>query len=345
MALLRMLKDKHPNLLRELDAAQIAWWERFVARPQFSLGLVRLGFAMLWLCLFALPAVPVSSIGYRIVLVLAAYGVVFAALLAARLYLIDWPVALITQRWRGRPPLKVQIGWLPMLIGVSGMTTVLSNAPVFWWSGAVLGGMGCLWAIYVSGPMPSVIQSRSIQLANSHLAMAAIVNAAVAPWWFMTVPEFTSRRAPPTSLGASSVGALCLMCGAGFGVRVLAKVWTERLTEAQRKWCTIGLVPCAALVGVAVWLGSVNVWLRPFLAWLVVTFVVMHRIACVNFSAGQLRTRAVLLVSSGVVGSALIGGDAFSMAAPVLQLGTVMLLCVAVLNLGMALHNQRARGY
>jgi hypothetical protein len=307
---------------------------------------VRLGSAMVWMCLLALPyTLPESAIGYRIALVLAAYVAVFAALLAARLYLIDWPIALVMRHWRGKPPPGVQIGWLPMLILVFGMTTMLGNAPVFWWSAAVLGVIGCLWAIYVSGPMPSVIQSGSIQIANSHLAMAAVVNAAVAFWWFKAVPEFTSPRAPSTSLGTSSVGALCLMCGAGFGVRVLAKAWTERLTEAQRKWCTIGLAPCAALVGVAVWLGAVNVWLRPFLASLVVTFVVVHRIACVNFEAGQMKARAILLVGSAFVGSALIGGDAFSMAAPVLQLGAVVLLCLAVVNLGMALHNQRTRGY
>src|SRR5262249_10321034 len=79
MALLRMLKDKHPKLLRELDAAQIAWWERFIARPQLSYGLVRFGFAMVWLCLFAFPyTLPDSAIGYRIVLVLAGYVAVFA---------------------------------------------------------------------------------------------------------------------------------------------------------------------------------------------------------------------------------------------------------------------------
>jgi hypothetical protein len=135
------------------------------------------------------------------------------------------------------------------------------------------------------------------------------------------------------------------MLGAGCGVRVLGVVWLQRFTEKQRRWCTIGLMPCAVVVAAVVWLAAVNVSLRPLLGWLVVTYTVVHRIACVNFDAGQLRLRAILLIVFAVVGSVLIGGDSIPMASPVLQLGSAVLLGVAVLNLCMALHNQGERGY
>jgi hypothetical protein len=269
---------------------------------------------------------------------------IFAGLLAAKLYLIDWPTVLFARRWRGMPPLQIQAGWLPLLIALCFLTTFLSDAPVFEWGAAVLGTAACLWAIYASGPLPSVIQSRQILLANSHIATAVVVNAVLAFWWTLAAVELTSPTAP-APFGTMSVGALALMAGSGFGVRVLGVVWVSRFTALQRKWITSGLAAAAVAVAAIVWFGAAHPALRPLLVVLVVTFIVVHRIACVNFNATQLRVRAVLLVVAAMVCTAVAHKSDGDLSAPVIQLGAAALLGVAVASLGMALYNQRERGY
>jgi hypothetical protein len=95
----------------------------------------------------------------------------------------------------------------------------------------------------------------------------------------------------------------------------------------------------------AVWFGAAHLALRPLMAWLVVTFVVVHRIACVNFDVEQLRLRAVVLVIAAIAGLILASKDVIPMAAPMIQLGSVVLFGGAVLNLAMAIHNQGERGF
>jgi hypothetical protein len=81
------------------------------------------------------------------------------------------------------------------------------------------------------------------------------------------------------------------------------------------------------------------------MAWLVVTFVVVHRIACIKFDVEQLRLRAVVLTCATIGSIILTATEVIPMAAPITQLGGVVLFGVAVMNLMMALHNQRQRGY
>jgi hypothetical protein len=346
VTLLHMLKDKYPALLQKLDATQVAWWERFLSQPQFSYGLVRVGGMLALLSMF-ISAVSLISGGearskLALTMVLDVAG--FAALLAGKLYLIDWPTFLIRRRWAGRAPLPVLAGWFPMLLVLSAVAVFLPDTPALWWSIAILGTTGCVWAIYASGPMPSVIQNRQFLLANSHIAMAVIVNCAVGSWWFISLPEFPSPRAPSTSFDISSVGVVALMCGAGFGVRALATVWTDRLTTVQRNRCTRVLIASAGPLAFAVWMNAEPVRSRPFLAWLVVAFVVIHRIACVGMSSNQIRIRAILLVTAGVVATMVIGGEVIPMSAPVIQLGTIILMAAALVNLFMSVRNQKQRG-
>lgn len=340
LMLLNLLRDRNPRLLAELDAAEIKWWERFCSRPHFSYGLFRIGAALLvtmtLVQLTLLASENWTVVAFRVAICWA----IFVALLAARLYLIDWPTLLVTRRWRGAPPVLIEVGWLPFLIVTFGITIAVSNAPVFWWTAAVLGALACLWAVYVAGPMPSISQNGTIALANSHIAIAAILNIALAPWWFLAGYEFVSPRlTEPPPFGTASVGAFALMCASGFGHRALRRAWTERLTDRQRFRVTIGLMIGALVVGAAVWWLAETVSLRPFAAWLLVTFIVIHRGAAMSLSTSQMWVRNVLVVGTTLAGAVLIGGSMMVVAAPVIQFAGAVLVGGALMNLAMALYN------
>ena len=346
LLLLNLLKDKHPRLLAELNVAEVAWWERFLARPKFSYGLSRVGSGLLMLpALLIFSSVGDLSVGglwLKLALFVVAYVAALAAVLFSKLYLIDWPAFLVARRWKMRPPVAIQLGWLPMLILAFGITIFLSDAAVFWWTAAVVGAIGCLWAIYVSGPMPSIAQNRTLLLSNSHVATAVMMNAALAPWWLFSTLEFVWPPRDSPSFGTSSVGAFALMCASAFGVRPLGQAWTERLTDIQRKHCMSVLAVCAVIVAAVDWFAAENVSLRPAVACLVVTFVVVHRIACVDFNVAQLKTRIFVPVG-GVIAAFLLIGAGVTRAAPITQMGGLVLCAGSLVDLGMAYYNRRQK--
>jgi hypothetical protein len=344
LLLLSLLKDKHPRLLAELNAAEVAWWEKFSARPKFSYGLTRVGGALV-LALLLLGSIGALGAGepwYQIALMAVAFFTGLAVLLVAKLYLIDWPALLVARRWKSRPPVPIQLGWLPMLIVAFGITIFLSDTAVFWWTAGVVGTSGCLWAIYVSGPMPSISQNRTLLLSNSHVATAVMMNAALAPWWLFSTLEFVWPPRDSPSFGTSSVGAFALMCASAFGARPLGQAWTQRLTDIQRKQCRMVLAACAVIIAAVDWFAAENVSLRPVVAWSVVTFVVVHRIACVDFNVAQSKTRIFVPVG-GVIAAFLLIGAGITRAAPITQMGGIVLCAGSLVNLGMAYYNQRQR--
>jgi len=204
------------------------------------------------------------------------------------------------------------------------------------------GAVGCLWAIYVSGPMASISQNRTLLLSNSHVATAVMMNAALAPWWLFSTLEFVWPPRDAPSFGTSSVGAFALMCASAFAVRPLGQAWTERLTDIQRKHCRTVLAVCAVIVAAVDWFAAENVSFRPAVAWLVVTFVVIHRIACVDFNVAQLKTRIFVPVG-GVIAAFLLIGAGITRAAPITQMGGLVLCAGSLVDLGMAYYNQRQR--
>jgi hypothetical protein len=344
LLLLTLLKDKHPRLLAELNAAEVAWWERFSARPKFSYGLVRVGGALV-LALAVFGSIGALSAGepwYRVAFVVVTYIAALAVLLVSKLYFIDWPTFLVARRWKSRPPVSIQLGWLPMLIVAFGITIFMSDAAVFWWTAGVVGTIGCLWAIYVSGPMASISQNRTLLLSNSHVATAVMMNAALAPWWLFSTLEFVWPPRDSPSFGTSSVGAFALMCASAFGVRPLGQAWTQRLTDIQRKHCRTVLAACAVIVAAVDWFAAENVSWRPAVAWLVVTFVVVHRIACVDYNLAQLKTRIFVPVG-GVIAAFLLIGAGVTRAAPIMQMGGLVLCAGSLVDLGMAYYNQRQK--
>lgn len=335
LKLLARLKDGNPALLRELDAAEVAWWERFQKRPRLSAGILAIGAILLVIVMVGamLAVVQSGSWHYARTLVLSSL-VVFVTLLASKLYLIDWPTFLVTSRWRNRPPPLVGLGWLPLMALTFGVALLLRQSSPMWWATAVVGVLAGLWAIYVSGPMPPALQKSNIVLANSHLAQAFVLNFALGWWWFAAIQEFSPPARTPHDAG--SIGAIALMCSGVFGIRALRTAWTYGLTQKQRKAGTLALAACAIILGPVVWLAGASANWRPLVAWLIVTLVVAHRAACGGFNANQIRARVVFLLLGVFIATAMQQ----SHAAPVTQIGGIVFLAVVLFNLAATYSSQ-----
>jgi hypothetical protein len=337
LQLLDRLRDHHPALLGELDATQVAWWERFRGRPKPSYAVLKVGGVLLLLgCFGALVEALGGERSWRD----AASAVLFTLvslvlLLLLKLYLIDWPVVLVKRRWPAGPPLLIQAGWLPMLIttlgiiALSGQGTAISRV-------VAPGAIGCLWATYVSGPMPPIVRLADIVPAKSRIVEAIAQNVVLACWWLLAL-----RELPPRSGDANLCGALFLMSAVGFGVRALDEAWSSRLSPKQRSMLTIALVACAPVLAVLTALDAGGVAFRPVRAWLITTFIVLHRIPCLHFGREQLKARAKILLVCVAVALLLVAIVRIDLAAPIMQVGGLVLLTAALGNLGMALHNQK----
>jgi hypothetical protein len=359
LPLLTLLKDHHPALLGELNPAQLAWWEQFQESPKPSYALLRIGRAVLtlmWayglmglavlvlLCLEFGVKKGLAQIPWRAVFVLVLVSVTaFVLLLLSKLYLIDWPVLLVKRRWPEGPPLPLQAGWLPMLIAMFGIVVMLRQSTQLAWVALLIGAAGCVWATYVSGPLEPFVRPQGIVPANSRILQALLQNAVLASWWLLALHELDSH--PGFSFDARTIAALCLMCAVSFGSRALDAAWTERLTALQRRLFSFPLAVLALPLAATIEDGITQVSRRPLEAWMLVTFIVLHRIPCLRFSERQRNARwmilaGCLLVSIWVWGAAAPSGELDSLDAPVMQVGGLALMMGALANLCMAFHNQ-----
>jgi hypothetical protein len=86
------------------------------------------------------------------------------------------------------------------------------------------------------------------------------------------------------------------MSASAVGTPALQELWTRRMTPKQRRACLAAL--CLAAPGVGGMLTLVGGPWRPFLVWLLVGFIVMHRIALLSLSAAQDRARWLILIAA-----------------------------------------------
>lgn len=345
LKLLARLKDGNPTVLRELDSAEVAWWEEFQKRPKLSSGILTIGAVLMAIIVFVAVVSAAEGGSWReAALRVLASAAVLVGVLVSKLYAIDWPTFLVTNRWRGRPPLRIELGWLPLVVLMSGVAVIFRQSPLVWWAAAAIGVVASLWAIYVSGPMPPLVQRHNVIPTNSHVIQALMLNAALAWWWFISTEEFAPTSHAPFVLDAGSVGAVALMCAGVFGIRALRSSWTYRLTDGQRKRCTLALAVCAVGLGVLVRLGAASTAWRPLIAWLVVTFIVVHRVPCIGFRSIQIRARVLALLFSMAFALGLEQSrPSADIPAPVIQLAAIVLLAVALFNLLVVLADRGRR--
>jgi hypothetical protein len=357
LKLLTRLQDHHPGLIQELDAAEIAWWNRFKDKPKLSYGLLMIGRVLLFLGTVAglqnvlsgkIPWTSAASI---------VLGFIATPLLLAffKLYLIDWPVVLVQRRWPAGPPLRIAAGWLPMLIAAFWLIVLTRQFIALNWLAGLSGAIGCLWATYVSGLRPPILRLADFVPAKSRIIAAIAQNLLLACWLLLAFRELQLPARPGEAYLAS---AFCLMAAAGLGAQALSAAWSNRLTTEQRSLFTTVLVLCAPILATMTAFDIGGVSFRPVMACLTITFIVLHRIPCLSFNNAQLKARAWILLVCGCValtvarltdpifllaaGSSPHAPDQLgAIAAPIMQCGAPAIVTAALGNLIMVLRRAK----
>lgn len=340
LALLTLLQEEHPILLRQLDAHEVAWWRRFAAGPKLSCAMLRAGASLLpWAMMLRMASLVQEHGSLASVLSVLLWPLGFAALLLARLYLLDWPAWWIA-RLAPRLPTPLLAGWLPFLVLLSALAYPLSALPGSAALVGVLGTLGCLWAIYVSGPAASVWQGRRLALGNSRVLRALLLGSGLALWCALALQDRAPSNAPGLLEDARWVGALGLMAGAAFGAPALQVFWTSRLSNRLRTAIRIALAVSAMGVGTLLALAPQG-W-GGATVWSLTAFTVLQRIAFLDCSPDQSRVQSIILVAC------LVPILPVALATPVTLSATVFggglaLLVSAFLSLCIVLHGRRPR--
>ena len=73
------------------------------------------------------------------------------------------------------------------------------------------------------------------------------------------------------------------------------------------------------------------------------TFIVIHRIACLNLTAAQIQARAWTTFGGVFVAILLVSTESLPIVVPVMQAGGVLLSASALMGLAMSFYNQTRR--
>jgi hypothetical protein len=324
LELLRQLQDRQPHLLKELDKSEVAWWRGFAEGPKL-LGVE------LWLtyaCVLPLTVIYMLAgivVHGPLYYILAALLVppAWTLLLLVRLYLLEWPSYLVGRR-HTRLPLPILAGWLPLLIATFTVQ-VLPHRPALpnWWASAA-GAFACLWAIYVSNPMPQPARPDAPDRAASPDGYALCVLLGV--WWLRSLADLRSLSHGVSH--APHIGALCFLSAVLVGRRVLVEAW-NRLSGSLRGAFTLILCLWGIWIMIELAMRSEAEW-QPLNLWMVLTFVVTHRFALDS----RWGPRVFILIVCAV--AVVISMLAISSSAPqtsLLRIGGLGLIAAALCNL------------
>jgi hypothetical protein len=263
-ALLATVRFQRPGVLASFDPAAVAWWDRYLSRPQ-------LGPASLW-TLMILPAllvlmraggsgVSVSVLTVTYVASLAAVG----AVVLGRVYLVHWPRFIWRQRWAARAKPWARLGWAPGLIGVVLLSALV---PRSFAAGLALGlaaVLAAFWALIVGDPdrRPGGRYSWQARSLFSFLYLAI--------FWI----------GAPAGLGkAAYLQMTTPVCAAAFGFVMgagsLLQAWLRALSETARRYA-LGALGAAALAAGALLAVGWPPLVRSLAAALLVSVVLAHK--------------------------------------------------------------------
>lgn len=333
LSLLNTFRDRYSELMHTLDAGEVDWWQRYASRPQITYAmsvLSSIAIAVIGLILLVSALTDGSATaGEKAVDFIVITGMVIAVLLF-KLYAIDRPVHWVARRWRGHEPPMLQIGWLPATVVVCIAAAVTPSYAVLKSVTWILCGACALWAIYVSGPMPSVLHKGGIELRHSRLALAAGFNAGLLLWLAYVSVELI--RFPFDQFW---IALPCAAVISTFGAPSAARFW-NRLTVAQR-WIYILTVAAAALLtaGAALEKSPDEHW-QLFIVLSVVGVIILHRPACSGFNENQHKARAMLMGAATLVVFIAYQSGILEGELPLLRFGSAVLMGCAVVNLMMS---------
>lgn len=339
LRLLALLRDRYPGAIPTLNAGEVAWWERFARRPQINYTLSRLG---IWLLLVTTVPGVIAAIGTGGPLTdeirFGGLGLaVLVGLLLGQLVIIDWPTLYIYRRWGTQLPAAAQAAWLPALCVLLVLTALI---PALWippWPLAIVGVICCLWAIYVSGPHPTVLQRNWGAVTTSHIGRLVYLNLGLGAWWLFI------NEMLPLDLGAELGAALALMAASAFGMTPLARVWFGKISCQHRlRWTLVLVLAAVATGGLFREYGDSTAW-QPVLAALVTLIVVLHRVPCMSFTKAESVARAVAFWVCFVVVDSFAAAKHMTRPSDLLQLSGQLLMFLTCINLALALLNDRRK--
>jgi hypothetical protein len=214
LTLLEKLDSERPALIEHLDQDNVLWWRRFAYRPHVS-GLA-IGMALL-VCTFAALALPVTTDwldGVKPIAVFAGGLATFALLESTRIFLLDWPAIRARERWQGRLPAWLSIGWLPASLGLLLCALVFRRLTFLSWIVAVCSLVPIAWASIAAGPSRAILHPgcNRFSFLNSRVLRMLLINLAVAAWLLLVFHALGESLSTPfritllAALCASAVG-------------------------------------------------------------------------------------------------------------------------------------------
>jgi hypothetical protein len=236
LQVIRQLADRHPALLRQIPGETLRWWREYEERPRISRGLL---FAGLVLTVISTAGPLAASIDdpSQLPLALEILGMMLAitaAVVAFKFFAIDVPAQRLHERWRGRPPVKWALGWLPAAIALMFLAVALRETAWAAWIVVGLAAITWLWAGAVSGPTSGRVY-RSIY--ETPPVQAIVLNVPML-FWLVTLNDVSTGFSAPTYL---TFGTLLFASTAG-GAQL---TWMYRTLLDERRRM---LVACAGLL-------------------------------------------------------------------------------------------------
>ena len=260
-----------PALLERVPAENLRWWQEFRRRPRFSLLTMATGFVPgIFAAVFYAERFRDFSDGQVVFAwFIAALG--FAILFAlGRLFLIDWPIALIEERWAESPPVWLRIGWLPAGLALLLLGALTMKFGWLAWVIAGLAGVQALWATAVSGPAVPLRRIHGFEASDSRLIRLLFVNALTYFWLVMVYGEQPALLPAPFFITVVAV-----LAGGGVARNVLIEVFNGQTPYgAQRLICVLGIIAAVITGYLAIRLGWKSAWQLPLL-----TVIVMMALA------------------------------------------------------------------
>jgi hypothetical protein len=296
LELIRRLENEHPEMLANLPAENLAWWRRFASRPRFSwLTLGAWFFPALALCAWLVPGetgAPRGGLLFGGAVVIAIGAALF------KMYLVDWPVALVQRRWGTYLPGRLALGWLPVGCALMALEVIVRSLPVLAWLVAALACATALWATAVGGERLSTFAGGGLTPLNSRVVSIVYFNALMFVWlWTLasTAPDIFS---PPllVSIGAALCGSVVAREHQVRAYLSLPYIW-------QRRLCLLGIAAGILFTFILLARFDVPQWQAP-LAVLLVSITILRRSVRVPLTAGQFGSQ--FLVMYLVMGTALM---------------------------------------
>ena len=262
--LIRRLREQHPRLLEGLNRDNVAWWDRFISRPRFSMLTFLAGFVpgLVAVLIFRPPPDPAAGAppGFSgsLMLLWVAFALGFALF---RLYAVDWPLLLAERAWPYDKPRWFAQGWMPATLALLVAGALAAQLP---WVPAVIAVLAALvawWSTIATGPVPPLFAGFNSQLSleNSRVLRAGRANLLSGIWFALAASEL---HLPWPFI----VTVLAAMWASGIDQRVLIEAFVTYLGPRQRTWYSVFLIALAGLLTVPlVKFGNDDTWQVPLL--------------------------------------------------------------------------------